>query len=43
MQYSKCESIEINWVLYGDNDLVYYDNKPSIERFTKPNYKEWAN
>ena len=41
--YSKCESIEINWVLYGDNDLVYYDNRPSIERFTKPNYKEWAN
>ena len=41
--YSKCESIEINWVLYGDNDLVYYDNRPSIERFTRPNYKEWAN
>ena len=32
--YSKCESIEINWVLYDDNDLVYYDNRPSLERFT---------
>ena len=41
--YSKCESIEINWVLYDDNDLVYYDNRPSIVRFTRPNYKEWAN
>ena len=41
--YNKCESIEINWVLYNDNDLVYYDKRPSIERFTRPNYKEWSN
>ena len=42
-KYSKCESISINWLFMPDNDLVYYDKRPSIERFTKPNYKEWAN
>jgi len=41
--YSKCESISINWLFYTDNDLVYYDNRPLLKRFTKPNYKEWAN
>ena len=41
--YSKCESISINWLFYTDNDLVYYDKRPLLERFTKPNYKEWAN
>ena len=25
----------INWRLYNDNDLIYYENKPCIERFTQ--------
>ena len=41
--YSECESISINWLFMTDNNLVYYDKRPSIERFTEPNYKEWAN
>ena len=41
--YSKCEAISINWLFYDDNDLVYYDKRPSIERFTRPRFKEWAN
>ena len=41
--YSKCESISINWLFYTDNDLIYYDKRPLLERFTKPNFKEWAN
>ena len=41
--YSQCEAISINWLFYDDNDLVYYDKRPSIERFTRPRFKEWAN
>ena len=26
-------------MLYDDNDLVYYDNRSIIKRFTRPNYK----
>ena len=29
--------------MYGDNGLVYYDNRPSIERFTKPDFNNYAN
>ena len=42
-KFDKCEAIEFNWLLYGDNDLVYYDNRTSIERFTKPDYKNIYN
>jgi hypothetical protein len=37
-KFDKCEAIEFNWLLYGDNDLVHYENKSSIQRFTKPIY-----
>ena len=30
----KC--IHVNWMDYGDNDLVYYEDKPLKERFIKP-------
>ena len=42
-RYNKCESIVFNWLVYGDNDLVYYDNRTLLERFTKPDYKRPAN
>ena len=42
-KFDKCEAIEFNWLLYGDNDLVYYDNRTSIKRFTKPDYKNSYN
>ena len=35
-KYNKCETIVLNWVMYGDNNLVKYDNPTLIERFTKP-------
>ena len=35
-KYNKCETIILNWVMYGDNNLVKYDNRTLIERFTKP-------
>ena len=35
----KCETILLNWVIYGDNELEKYDNRTMMERFTKPIYK----
>ena len=32
-KFSHCINIKINWVLYSDNDLIYYENKPVQERF----------
>jgi hypothetical protein len=34
-RYDKCESILINWLMYDDNDLLHYDNRSLIERFTR--------
>ena len=42
-KFNNCEAIGFNWVSYGDNDLLYYDNRSSIERFTKPNFNDGAN
>lgn len=38
-KFKKCQSIFLNWEMYGDNDLIKYDNRPMIERFTKPYIK----
>ena len=32
--FDKCDDIRIHWIIYDDNDLVYYDNRPVNERFT---------
>ena len=37
------EGIEINWVLYYDNDNPHYENKSLNERFTKPNFQNYDN
>ncbi len=34
--FNKCEVIKINWILYSDNDLLYYENKSLQIRFSKP-------
>ena len=41
--FDKCESILFNWVIYSDNDLIYYDNRTLVERFTTPNFRERDN
>ena len=41
--FNNCDVIEINWLNHGDNDLVYYDNRTLIERFTKPDYSYYGN
>lgn len=34
-RYAHCESILINWLMYDDNDLLHYDNRPLNIRFTR--------
>ena len=41
--FSKCESILFNWLIYTDNELIYYDNRTLLERFTTPNYADRDN
>ena len=41
--FKNCESISINWLIYSDNNLLYYDNRSVIERFTTPCYKNREN
>ena len=38
--FKECDSINFNWIMYGDNDLVYYDPRPLMQRFTKPFQKK---
>ena len=41
--FKKCESISINWLIYTDNNLLFYENRSVVERFTSPNYKTSEN
>ena len=41
--FSQCETISINWLIYSDNNLLYYDNRSVLERFTAPNYDDIDN
>jgi len=42
-RYDKCDNIKINWLIYSDNNLIYYEKKPLVERFTLPNYETRGN
>ena len=37
-RYKNCQNIKFNWLIYTDNDKLYYENKPVQERFTQPLY-----
>lgn len=39
-KFEKCETIVLNWVMYGDNNLIRYDNRTLLERFIKPSVKK---
>ena len=41
--FDKCVNIKINFLFYGDNELLYYDPRPLQERFTKPLYDHGNN
>jgi len=36
--FKKCSSILINWKYYGDNNHLFYESKPVLERFQIPFY-----
>ena len=38
-KFNKCQLIFFNWVIYDDNDLINYDNRKLIDRFTHPKLK----
>ena len=35
-KFNQCHNIKINWLIYSDNNLIFYENKPLTERFTSP-------
>ena len=34
-RFKKCDIIQLNWVLFTDNNNIYYENKSLLERFTE--------
>ena len=42
-KFKDCENIKINWILYSDNNLIFYDNRKIQERFTEPLYNDSEN
>ena len=42
-KFEKCQNIKINWLMYSDNGLLRYENKPIKERFTSPIFNDPAN
>ena len=41
--FKNCDAIVFNWLMYTDNNLVYYDNRKLVERFIEPLYSTDAN
>ena len=41
--FEKCEAILFNWLMYTDNDLIYYDKRTLLERFTTSNIENPIN
>ena len=39
-KFKLCDVIQINWVIFDDNDLISYDNRPLNIRFTRPLYTQ---
>ena len=35
-RFNGYDVIHLNWMIYGDNDMLYYENRPVQERFTTP-------
>ena len=42
-RYENCQNIKINFLFYSDNELLYYDKRPVLKRFTSPLYKHFNN
>ena len=37
-EFNKCDVVKTHWLMFYDNDIVYYDNRTLKERFNKPDY-----
>ena len=35
-RFNNCQNIKFNWVIYSDNNKLYYENKKIQDRFTRP-------
>ena len=35
-RFKKCQTIFLNWRIFSDNDLLQYDNRSLLDRFTTP-------
>ena len=33
--FDKCDVIKIHWLMYNDNDLIYYDERPILKRLNR--------
>ena len=42
-KFNKCKSIKINWLVYTDNNLIYFKNESLSKRFNHPNYNHSMN
>ena len=42
-RFNDCKCVKINWLLYSDNDLIYYENLPIQTRFITPLYNSSLN
>ena len=42
-KFKNCDVILINWLVFNDNNLVKYEDRPVTERFTKALYKSRDN
>lgn len=42
-KFEKCDIILINWLVYSDNNLIRYDNRPMNVRFTEALYSNKDN
>lgn len=41
--FKKCANIKINWLMFTDNDLLYYENITLQKRFTTPRFHDNLN
>ena len=38
-KFDKCQTIFFNWIVFGDNNLIKYDNRILLDRFKSPSIK----
>ena len=42
-RYKYCQNIKFNWLIYSDDDKLYYENKPVQKRFKTALYEHTSN